>query len=288
VRELGISALTLTNEQRIRFMAAEEKLKVVGADVLQAAEFFLRFHKVKQPRTLKVAFEEFLASKEASGKRPTYLRTLKYTIGRFVEPRENRDCGSIARSEIEQWLFKSGFQPRTIRGYQIDAQTFFNFCEKRGYLSENPCRGIEKVMVEDTPPSILSVENAEGLINAARVYKDGRYLPGVALGLFAGLRTGEINRLTWDNVNTSADSSKCPRSRQRRASVGLWSYQKMRKPGFGLAVCCRPIARRTGSRSYAREGAAVCPSMEDYERKIVPLPNPGKQESIIANQVAKG
>jgi integrase len=33
-------------------------------------------------------------------------------------------------------------------------------------------------------------------------------------------------------------------------------------------------------REYAREGAAICPSMEDYERKIVPLPNVGKHQSM--------
>jgi len=32
-------------------------------------------------------------------------------------------------------------------------------------------------------------------------------------------------------------------------------------------------------REYAREGVVICPSMEDYERKIVPLPSAGKQAS---------
>src|SRR5687768_923108 len=52
-KQLGLSALALTHEQRVRFMAAEEKLSAVGADIAQAAEFFLRFHKAKQTRTLK-------------------------------------------------------------------------------------------------------------------------------------------------------------------------------------------------------------------------------------------
>jgi len=59
-KHLGISALPLTHEQRLKFMAAEEKLSAVGAKIVQAAEIFLRFHKANQRRTLKQAFDEFL------------------------------------------------------------------------------------------------------------------------------------------------------------------------------------------------------------------------------------
>jgi integrase len=201
VRQFGVGALALRHEQRIKFLAAEEKLNPIGADILQAVEFFLKFHKTKETRTLKLAFDEFVASKQASGKRPSYLRTLKYTIGRFVEKRPDRCCNSVTRSELEKWLFQSGYQQRTIRGYQVDAQTFFNFCQRRGYLNENPCNGIEKITIEDKPPSILSVPDAEALLKAAQTLRGGRYLPGVVLGMFAGLRTGEINRLTWEDVN---------------------------------------------------------------------------------------
>jgi len=37
-------------------------------------------------------------------------------------------------------------------------------------------------------------------------------------------------------------------------------------------------------REYAREGVVICPSLEVYERKIVPLPGAGKQETIAAVQ----
>jgi integrase len=38
-------------------------------------------------------------------------------------------------------------------------------------------------------------------------------------------------------------------------------------------------------REYARDGVVICPSMEEYERKIVPLTSVGKQASIAAAQV---
>ncbi len=39
-------------------------------------------------------------------------------------------------------------------------------------------------------------------------------------------------------------------------------------------------------REYAREGAAICPSMENYERKIVQLPSAGGQQAIMGDQAA--
>jgi hypothetical protein len=39
-------------------------------------------------------------------------------------------------------------------------------------------------------------------------------------------------------------------------------------------------------REYAREGVVICPSMEYYERKIVPLPRAGNQETIAAAPAA--
>ena len=41
-------------------------------------------------------------------------------------------------------------------------------------------------------------------------------------------------------------------------------------------------------REYAREGVVICPSMEDYERKIVPLPSAGKQASTATPHAVNG
>ena len=37
-------------------------------------------------------------------------------------------------------------------------------------------------------------------------------------------------------------------------------------------------------REYARDGAVLCPSLEEYERKIVPLPTPDKPETRTGAQ----
>jgi hypothetical protein len=149
VRELGIAALNLSHEDRIQFLLAKEKLAPVGTKIIEAVEFYLRFHKAKESRSLKDAYEEFVESKRRSGKRLRYLKALRYSIGRFIKPIENRDCTSVTRNEVEKWVFKKGLALRTSQSYLIDVRTFFNFCQTRDYVTEDPCAGIEKIHLDE-------------------------------------------------------------------------------------------------------------------------------------------
>lgn len=48
---------------------------------------------------------------------------------------------------------------------------------------------------------ILTPEDAEKLVEAAREYKDGICLPAVGLMLYAGIRPHEVARLSWSEVD---------------------------------------------------------------------------------------
>jgi integrase len=220
VRDFGVSALNLTHEERIDFLAAQQKLKPLGARIMDAVEFYLKHYRGAQTRTLGEAWEEFIASKKAAGKRPRYVAVLKYTIGSFIEARRQKEATSVTREEIERWLYKSGYKPATIRSYLIDAKTFFGFCQRRGYISLNPCIGIERVTLDEKPPGILTVEQCTSLLNTARTFNDGRLLPYVALTLFAGIRPEEAELMSWENIKIDRGFVEVPalkaKTRRRR------------------------------------------------------------------------
>lgn len=223
VRNHGVTALSLSHEDRLEFLVAQEKLKPLSVRITDAVEFYLKHNQRSQTRTMRQAFDEFVASKLAAGKRPRYVATLRYTIGRFVDGRPGTDCTAVSREEIEKWLYKSGFKPRTIRGYLIDAKTFFGFCQRRGYISLNPCIGIERVTLDEAPPGILTVGQCGALLQAARTQFDGRLLPYVTLALLAGIRPDEAERLTWENVKIERGFVEVPaakaKTRKRRLVV---------------------------------------------------------------------
>src|SRR5436190_16672722 len=52
VRNFGVSALNLTHDERIDFIAAQHKLKPAGAKIQDAVEFYLKHYRGAQSRTL--------------------------------------------------------------------------------------------------------------------------------------------------------------------------------------------------------------------------------------------
>ena len=72
---------------------------------------------------------------------------------------------------------------------------------KRGWCSENPVARVEAPRVVEKTVPILTPEEAEQLVQAAREYKGGICLPAVGLMLYAGIRPHEVARLTWVDVD---------------------------------------------------------------------------------------
>jgi integrase len=77
----------------------------------------------------------------------------------------------------------------------------FAYAVSEGICATNPVAKIPFYAVPDKEPSILTIEQAERLIVAAAASNPTLGLLGyVTLGLFAGLRRAEIERLDWSAV----------------------------------------------------------------------------------------
>jgi integrase len=73
----------------------------------------------------------------------------------------------------------------------------FNFAVREGYATDNPAVGAAKAKVVSEAPGILSVNESARLLGAATP----EVLPYIAIGLFAGLRRAELERLDWSEVD---------------------------------------------------------------------------------------
>jgi integrase len=73
----------------------------------------------------------------------------------------------------------------------------FNFAIKRGYALTNPVLATEKAREPKIRPGILSIEQASALLTCAAP----EIVPYIAIGLFAGLRRAEIERLDWSEID---------------------------------------------------------------------------------------
>ena len=67
-------------------------------------------------------------------------------------------------------------------------------------MDTNPCDKIKEIKVVDEPPAILTVDALTALLDPA----DPEMLPMVAISSFAGVRTAELMRLTWAEINLAS------------------------------------------------------------------------------------
>ena len=109
-----------------------------------------------------------------------------------------------------------------------------------GYIEKNPVTAIDKIKLVDQPPEIFTPEQVQALLEKA----PADLLPCVALGAFAGLRTAELLRLEWQDVdlkrgfiNVSASKSKTAKRRLIPIMPNLAGWLRPYARGLKGRIC---------------------------------------------------
>jgi integrase len=197
--------------------------EILGGDaVIEAAQFYSR-HRADQVTRKPVAdvVAELIATKEARGKSVRYIEDLRARLSRFAESfgadasvitepewkdaegkdTRNRgvDVSTITGPEVQGWLDRLDVSAQTSKNFRTVLGTLFTFAESRGYVFKggNPVQDTESISANGGTIEIFTPEEIALLLKAAS--KD--FLPFLALGAFAGLRSAEIQRIEWRNVD---------------------------------------------------------------------------------------
>ena len=90
-----------------------------------------------------------------------------------------------------------GVAPGTRNTYRRDLGTLFSFCLTRGYCASNPVAQSQRAKDIGSPIGVLAPNQLTALLeNATR-----HVVSYIAIGAFAGLRTAEIERLDWREID---------------------------------------------------------------------------------------
>jgi integrase len=89
--------------------------------------------------------------------------------------------------------------PAVRNAFLRNLRAVFNFGVKREWLESNPVSKLDFEKIKNGEIVTLSPPEAEALMNAAEA--DNDLLPYHALGLFAGIRPLELERLEWRHVD---------------------------------------------------------------------------------------
>ena len=176
-----------------------EAKKLLGDSMLShAVEFYVKRHPTKiAARATKEVMEEMLKAKKGDGLSEIYLQHLRYDLEKFTG-RFHGNLGSIAGTEIDDWLRELGVAPRTRNNLRTSVQTLFNYAKARKYLPKDHDE-IEAVPLAKDGDGEIEVFTPGELVEILAC-ADKRLIAFLALGAFAGIRHAEIQRLDWKDI----------------------------------------------------------------------------------------
>ena len=139
---------------------------------------------------------ELLAIKESRGAAIPYLNDLrsrfKRIAGSFI-----KDACNVTTADVQAWLDAQGFSGQGYTDYRRVLQLLFNHAVARGYALDNPVVGTERVKVRRGETQVFTPTEISRLL--AKASPD--FLPVLALGAFAGVRSAEIERMEWSDID---------------------------------------------------------------------------------------
>ena len=227
----GLSSQTLLPVDRVDAEYALSLLKPHGLTLRAAAEFFIRHIKtVKSDVKIKVLISEILENKEKDGSSPRYLKDLRTRLNIFAKSFPDQSLIDFSTSQVDDWLREIKHGATTRNNYRRILGVMFAYALKRGYILENPMINTSKAKEVEKAPGILTVTQAQKLLEKS----EPDILPAIALGLFAGLRPeSEIWRLDWSAIDfksklidIAADKTKTAQKRFVKISDNLLAWLK--------------------------------------------------------------
>ena len=231
-------ALRLSGEERSIYVHATRTLESAypGVSLLQAVEEYVTAKRLlpemvslTEPcreyaqkrsypeRTPGEVLEELIQSKRGLSVSDVYLRDLQ-RLNRFAKAFTSPII-SIQTAQIEIFLDNLKMAPRTRNNYRRNLITLYQFAEQRGYLPKScdVMDGVGKAKETDQDVEVFSPKEIRTILTYARK----EMISFFSIAAFGGLRTAEIQRLDWSEIDLSQGHIEVIPSKSKTASRRL-------------------------------------------------------------------
>jgi len=212
-------------------------LKTAGdpATVLSAVNFWsLRSKPVTRARVSEV-LEKMLIVKRKERASERHLADLRSRLSRFAADFQ-KECCNVTTPEIQYWLDDLELSNTSKNNYRTTIHSLFEFAVVRGHAYDNPVKAIQSLKSDQLAIEIYTPAEMRKLLAAAST----EYVPSIVLGGFAGLRSAEIQRLTWEDIRLAERHIVVGKDQAKTATrriVPMWD---------NCAEWLAPYAGRTG------------------------------------------
>jgi integrase len=213
-----VDAVQLTGKDRLTYGRALEALRGLGVPLDAAAIEYAQAAKVLEPghgltdaanfymlhhgrgitgRLLADAVQDFQQAKKSVGRSAVYLRDISYRLGGFARA-FNVEVRDLSAQDVADFLGALKLGAQSFNNHRNVLRTFFGFCQSRGWLSKHVdlLSRVEKCSGAGSEIEIFTPEELQALLAAA-----GKSVATcLAIQAFTGVRTAELFRLTWQDV----------------------------------------------------------------------------------------
>ena len=224
----------------LRIMASEcnALLKPFEKTIRDATEHYLGYLRASAKScTVSELAAQMHAAKTADGASTSHLHDLKCRLKRFCADFGQQNAATVSARELDEWLRNLPLAPQGRNNYRSAIRSLFNFAVKRNYATSNPATNTEKAKVVNNAPGILTVAETVALLNACK----SDTLPFVAISVFAGLRSAELQKLDWSEVDLDGGHIEVTAKKAKTARRRLVPISE------NLAAWIQPLASRSGS-----------------------------------------
>ena len=257
----GVEHAEFPTALRVMAQEAVEQLQPFNKTIRDAIQHYVTYLKATaRSCSAEQLVEEMLIAKEADGLSKRHVDDLESRLSYFSAKFDGKPVAAISSAEIDDWLRELRVAPATRNHYRSVAIQAYNFAIGRGYAVENPAAATAKVKTPDENIGILTVTQTARLLEST----GPEFLPYIAIGSFAGLRSSEISRLDWENINLESGLIKVEalkgtrkNTRRRRFVRILPNLREWLRPFAKLKGDVTPQENFRDLFNSAREGAGI-------------------------------
>jgi integrase len=188
-----------------------EGVKILGGVdlVIEACRAYAEHHTAKRG-TVQEVVNEMIAAKRDRNRSAVHIKRLEQQLNAFAGSCVNVQIANAKRAVIQAFLdgLKNAkgesLGARSYNNYRASILQLFNFAKARGYVGNgwNEFASIDKEATPGGEVEVFTPDELETLLKNV----DAEVALVVALGAWAGLRTAEALRLTWEDINTGIGS----------------------------------------------------------------------------------
>jgi integrase len=205
LKQSGVEHAEFPVAWRVMAHEAMEALQPFNKTIRDATQHYVAYlNATARSCSAEQLVNEMLKAKKADGLSKRHLEDLESRLSFFSAKFDGEPVAAITVAEIDDWLRELSLAPSTRNHYRSVVIGAYNFAIKRGYAVENPAAATTKVKEPAGNIGTLTITQTARLLESI----DAELLPYVAIGAFAGLRSSEIHRLDWSDINFESNLIK--------------------------------------------------------------------------------